>query len=65
MDLSLLSMFTYSIKNFLVYNVVVQATNIINKGDFMETKTNSLWLHEYHIVFTPKYRTNNYIIIQL
>ena len=57
-DLSLLSMFTYSIKNhplcgcgndsytkkitFLVYNVVVQATNIIRKGDFMATKTNSL-----------------------
>lgn len=45
---------------FLVYNVVVQATNIIKKGDFMATKTNSLshtrWLCKYHIVFTPKYR---------
>ena len=76
MDLSLLSMFTYSIKNhqlygfgndsytkkitFLVHNVVVQATNIIKKGDFMATKTNSLshtrWLCKYHIIFTPKYR---------
>ena len=45
---------------FLVYNVVVQATNIIKKGDFMATKTNSLshtrWLCKYHIIFTPKYR---------
>lgn len=45
---------------FLVYNVVVQATNIIKKGDFMATKTNNLphtrWLCKYHIVFTPKYR---------
>ena len=69
-------MFTYSIKNhplcgcgndsyikritFLVYNVVVQATNIIKKGDFMAIKTNSLshtrWLCKYHIIFTPKYR---------
>ena len=58
MDLSPLSMPTYSIKNhqlygfvndsytkkitFLVHNVVVQAKNIIKKGDFMATKTNSL-----------------------
>lgn len=51
MDLSPLSMFKYSIKNhplcecgndsytkkitFLVHNVVVQATNIIKKGDFV------------------------------
>ena len=43
-----------------MYNVVVQATNIIKKGDFMATKTNNLphtrWLCKYHIVFTPKYR---------
>ena len=43
-----------------MYNVVVQATNIIKKCDFMATKTNSLshtrWLCKYHIVFTPKYR---------
>lgn len=43
-----------------MYNVVVQATNIIKKGDFMATKTNSLshtrWLCKYHIIFTPKYR---------
>ena len=40
-----------------MYNVVVQATNIIKKGDFMATKTNNLphtrWLCKYHIVFTP------------
>ena len=62
MDLSLLSMFTYSIKNhplcgcgndsytkkitFLVYNVVVQATSL----------SHTRWLCKYHIVFTPKYR---------
>ena len=76
MDFSLLSMLAYSIINhplcgcgndsytkkitFLVYNVVVQATNIIKKGDFMATKTNSLsharCICKYHIVFTPKYR---------
>ena len=43
-----------------MYNVVVQATNIIKKGYFMATKTNSLshtrWLCKYHIIFTPKYR---------
>ena len=54
----MLRMFTYSIINqqlcgcgndsytkkitFLVHNVVVQATNIIKKGDFMATKTNNL-----------------------
>ena len=42
-----------------MYNVVVQATNIIKKCDFMATKTNNLphtrWLCKYHIVFTPKY----------
>lgn len=36
-----------------MYNVVVQATNIIKKGDFMAIKTNSLshtrWLCKYHI----------------
>ncbi|GAA6383528.1 hypothetical protein I2900191A2_21740 [Intestinibacter bartlettii] len=44
---------------FLVYNVVVQATNIIKKGDFMANKTNSLshtrWLCKYHIILAPKY----------
>ena len=60
MDLSLLSMFTYSIKNhplfgcgndsytkkitFLVYNVVVQATNIIKKHNFIKIDTkNKIW----------------------
>lgn len=56
MDLSPLSMFKYSIKNhplcecgndsytkkitFLVHNVVVQATNIIKKGDFIAKNKN-------------------------
>lgn len=58
MDLSPLSMFKYSIKNhplcecgndsytkkitFLVHNVVVQATNIIKKGDFIAKNKNYL-----------------------
>ena len=40
--------------------VIVQATNIAKKGDFMANTSNSLahtrWMCKYHIVFSPKYR---------
>ena len=43
-----------------MYNAVVQATNIIKKGDFMATTTNSIshtkYLCKYHIALNPKYR---------
>ena len=40
--------------------VIVQATNIAERGDLMAKSTNSLahtkWMCKYHIVFAPKYR---------
>jgi putative transposase len=40
--------------------VIVQATNIAERGDLMANSTNSLahtkWMCKYHIVFAPKYR---------
>ncbi len=40
--------------------VIVQATKIAKKGDFMANTSNSLahtrWMCKYHIVFSPKYR---------
>lgn len=40
--------------------MIVQATNIAKKGDFMANTSNSLahtrWMCKYHIVFSPKYR---------